>query len=63
MLQGLGLDATTCQLIADIGFAEQLEAATLPIPLEEYRWVDSTKPLSERRAVQLVVDEKSMHRR
>ena len=61
--QGLGLDPVTCGMMNELGFTEQFKEVSRPVPLEEYRWVDSTRPLAERRATSLIVNSDHLHRR
>ena len=37
LLQGLGLDPITCEMMAVAGFAKQVQDISRPIPTEEYR--------------------------
>lgn len=58
LCQGLGLDPKTCAALTRLGLRDIFEDCSQPIPVEEYRWVDSTK-----KAVSLIKNDKHLHRR
>ena len=53
----------TCGMMNELGFTEKFREISRPIPVEEYRWVDSNRPLAERRATSLIVNADHLHRR
>lgn len=60
-LQGLGLDPDTIQIMKKLGLHEEFDLISRPLPVEEYRWLDSHAGHLSRSAVPIVLNQQHHH--